>query len=119
VVSDVLEKNATPEQKEAKIDLADFIAEDIVVSEDSTASAEATSTTAEASPTTVEATPTTAEAAPVANKATQIQKIINNQAEIMEAKNKSPEEKLREMAEDNPVINHLVEAFGLELEDSS
>jgi len=112
VVSDVLEKNATPEQKEAKIDIADFIAEDIVVPEDSTVSAEAATTTAEVAP-------TTAKVDPVANKTTQIQKIINNQAEIMEAKNKSSEEKLHEMAEDNPVINHLVEAFGLELEDSS
>jgi hypothetical protein len=112
VVSDVLEKNATPEQKEAKIDIADFIAEDIVVPEDSTVSAEAATTTAEVAP-------TTAKVDPVANKTTQIQKIINNQAEIMEAKNKSSEEKLHEMAEDYPAINCLIEAFGLELEDSS
>ena len=116
VVSDVLERNATPEQKEAKIDIADFIAEDIAeentTNEDSTASGEVAKTTAESAP-------ATAEAAPVADKTTQIQKIINNQAEIKEAMNKTPQETLREMAEDYPAVGHLDKAFVLKLANTS
>ena len=116
VVSDVLEKNATPEQKEAKIDIADFIAEDNT--EDITDN-EAAPTAVEAATTSDETATTSVEAAPVINKKSQIQKIISNQAEIKKAKEKSSREMLREMAEDYPAINYLAEAFGAVPVDSS
>lgn len=106
IVSDVLEKNATPKQKEAKIDIADFIAEDITVNEDATTSAEDTAIT-------VESAPTPAVSAP-------IQKIISEQIEIKEAMNKTAQETLDEMKADNPAVGYLEDMFNtIVMDDSS
>ena len=124
-ISDVLEKNATPEQKEAKIDIADFIAEDYVTSEEAPVSEDAP--IAEDKPIvedipTVEVAPVMIEdPAPVVDipKPSNTQLIVDEQKEIRDANDMPQTEMLSRMEEENPNINFLVDTFDVVLEDSS
>ena len=102
-ICDVLEKNATPEQKAAKIDLVDFIEKDILKAKDAPI--------AEDMP--------AAEDAPVVDKPSNTQLIVDHQREVLDARNMSQKEMLKVMAEKNPIINLLVDVFKVIPEDSS
>lgn len=130
-ICDVLEKNATPEQKEAKIDLVDFIEKDILnakdapIAEDMPAAEDAPvmidmPANADEAPAIAD-TPSVIEDAVIVEKPkpSNTQLIVDHQREILEARNMSQEEMLKVMAEENPNINFLVDAFGVVPEDSS
>ena len=124
-ISDVLEKNATPEQKEAKIDIADFIAEDYVTSEEAPVPEDAP--IAEDKPIvedipTVEVAPVMIEdPAPVVDipKPSNTQLIVDEQKEILDARNMPPTEMLSRMGKENPEIFHLGDLFDTVTIDSS
>ena len=108
IVSDVLEKNATPEQKEAKIDIADFLAEDNTADEDETTSENISQH----------------DDAPIDNEprlpeASAIEKIHAVKEILEKSMNKAPSEMLCEMAADYPEVLGLVDGFGLVEVDSS
>ena len=118
-ICDVLEKNATPEQKEAKIDIVDFIEKDILNAKDASNAESAPIVedipVAEDAPVMIDV-PANADEAP---EITNTQLIVDHQREVLEARNMSQEEQLKVMAEKNPELNFLVEAFGAVPEDSS
>ena len=118
-ICDVLEKNATPEQKEAKIDIVDFIEKDILNAKDAPNAESAPIVedipVAEDAPVMIDV-PANADEAP---EITNTQLIVDHQREVLEARNMSQEEQLKVMAEKNPELNFLVEAFGAVPEDSS
>lgn len=103
IVSDILEKSATPEQKEAKIDIADLLAEENAAAEDSTV--------AEDFP--------EASSAPHLPQGSTVEKIHAVKEALERSMNKVPSEKLCEMAVDFPVILGLVDGFKLVEMDSS
>ncbi len=130
-ICDVLEKNATPEQKEAKIDLVDFIEKDILNAKDAPVdedmpAAEDDSVLIDVPANADEApaiadTPSVIEDAVIVEKPkpSNTQLIVDHQREVLDARNMSQEEMLKVMAEENPNINFLAEAFGAVPEDSS
>jgi hypothetical protein len=130
-ICNVLEENATPEQKEAKIDLVDFIEKDIVhakdapiaedmpVAEDAPVGIDVPANADEAPA--IADTPSVIEETIIAEKPkpTNTQLIVDNQREILDARNMPQEDMLKVMAEKNPNINFLTESFGAIPEDSS
>ncbi len=130
-ICDVLEKNATPEQKEAKIDLVDFIEKDILNANDAPVAEDMPA--AEDDPVLIDVPANADEAPAIADtpsviedavivekpKPSNTQLIVDHQREVLDARNMSQEEMLKVMAEENPNINFLVEAFGAVPEDSS
>ena len=130
-ICDVLEKNATPEQKEAKIDLVDFIEKDILnakdepVAEDMPAAEDApvmidVPANADEAPAIAD-TPSDIEDAVIVEKPkpSNTQLIVDHQREVLDARNMSQAEMFSRMAEENPNLNFLAEAFGAVPEDSS
>ncbi len=132
-ICDVLEKNATPEQKEAKIDLVDFIENDILnakdepVDEDMPAADDAPvmidvpANADEAPAIAIADTPSVIEDAVIVEKPkpSNTQLIVDHQREVLDARNMSQAEMFSRMAEENPNLNFLAEAFGVVPEDSS
>ena len=142
-ICDVLEKNATPEQKEAKIDLVDFIEKDILNAKDAPVAEDATviddmpfdedMPAAEDAPVMIDVpanadeapaiaitdTPSVIEETVIDDKPSNTQLIVDHQREVLDARNMSQKEMLKMMAEEKPEINYLVEAFGVVPEDSS
>lgn len=136
-ICDVLEKNATPEQKEAKIDLVDFIEKDILNAKDEPVAEDATviddMPSADDAPVVIDVPANADEASAIADtpsvnegavivekpKPSNTQMIVDHQREIRDARNLSQKDMLKEMAEENPNINFLVDAFGVVPEDSS
>ena len=130
-ICDVLEKNATPEQKEAKIDLVDFIEKDILNAKDAPIGEEMPA--AEDDPVLIDVpanadeTPAIADTPSVNEDAVIVEKpkpsntqlIVEHQREIRDARNMSQAEMFSRMAEENPNLNFLAEAFGAVPEDSS
>ena len=130
-ICDVLEKNATPEQKEAKIDLVDFIEKDILKAKDAPVADDMP--VAEDAPVMIDVPANADEAPAIADtpsviedavivekpKPSNTQLIVDHQREVLDARNMSQEEMLKVMAEENPNINFLAEAFGAVPEDSS
>ena len=118
-ICDVLEKNATPEQKEAKIDLVDFIEKDILNARNATNDENAPIVedipAAEDAPVMIDVPANADEASEISNT----QLIVDHQRVVREARNMPQEDMLKEMAEEKPEINYLVEAFGVVPEDSS
>ena len=130
-ICDVLEKNATPEQKEAKIDLVDFIEKDILkakdapIAEDMPAAEDApvlidVPANADEAPAIAD-TPSVTEDAVIVEKPkpSNTQLIVDHQREILDARNMPQTEMFSRMAEENPNLNFLAEAFGAVPEDSS
>ena len=130
-ICDVLEKNATPEQKEAKIDLVDFIekdilnandapvAEDMPAAEDDSVLIDVPANADEASAIAITDTPSVIEETVIDDKPSNTQLIVDHQREIRDARNMSQAEMYSRMAEENPDLNYLAEAFGVVPEDSS
>ncbi len=130
-ICDVLEKNATPEQKEAKIDLVDFIEKDILNANDAPVAEDMPA--AEDDPVMIDVPANADEAPAIADtpsviedavivekpKPSNTQLIVDHQREVLDARNMSQEDMLKKMAEENPNINFLVDAFGAVPEDSS
>ena len=128
---DVLEKNATPEQKEAKIDLVDFIEKDILNAKD--APVDEDMPAAEDDPVLIDVPANADEAPAIADtpsviedavivekpKPSNTQLIVDHQREILDARNMSQTEMFSRMKEENPDLNFLTEAFGVVPEDSS
>ena len=127
----MLEKNATPEQKEAKIDLVDFIEKDILnakdapVAEDMPAAEDApvmidVPANADEAPTIAD-TPSVIEDAVIVEKPkpSNTQLIVDHQREVLDARNMSQAEMYSRMKEENPDLNFLPEVFGVVPEDSS
>ena len=132
-ICDVLEKNATPEQKEAKIDLVDFIekdilnakdepvAEDMPATEDDPALIDVPENADEASAIAITDTPSVIEETVIDDKPkpSNTQLIVDHQREVLDARNMSQTEMFSRMKEENPDLNFLVDAFGAVPEDSS
>ena len=130
-ICDVLEENATPEQKEAKIDLVDFIEKDILNAKDAPVAENMPA--AEDAPVMIDAPANADEASAIADtpsviedavivekpKPSNTQLIVDHQREVLGARNMSQAEMFSRMAEENPNLNFLVEAFGAVPEDSS
>lgn len=130
-ICDVLEKNATPEQKEAKIDLVDFIEKDILsakdapivedmhAAEDAPVMIDVPANADEASA--IADTPSVTEDAVIVEKPkpSNTQLIVDHQREVLDARNMSQTEMFSRMADENPYLNYLTEAFGVVPEDSS
>ena len=130
-ICNVLEENATPEQKEAKIDLVDFIekdilnakdapvAEDIPVAEDAPVEIDVPANADEA-PAIADA-PSVIEETIIAEKPkpTNTQLIVDNQREIRDARNMPQEDMLKEMINEFPAVPHLEDKFDTVLVDSS
>ena len=130
-ICDVLEKNATPEQKEAKIDIVDFIEKDILNAKDAPIAEDMPA--AEAAPVMIDEpakadeapaiadTPSVTEDAVIVEKPkpSNTQLIVDHQREILDARNMPQTEMFSRMAEENPNLNFLAEAFGAVPEDSS
>ena len=130
-ICNVLEENATPEQKEAKIDLVDFIekdilnakdapvAEDMPVAEDAPVGIDVPAKADEAPA--IADTPSVIEETIIAEKPkpTNTQLIVDNQREILDARNMSQTEMFSRMKEENPNLDFLTESFGAVPEDSS
>jgi len=130
-ICDVLEKNATPEQKEAKIDLVDFIEKDILNANDAPVAEDMPA--AEDDPVMIDVPANADEAPAIADtpsviedavivekpKPSNTQLIVDHQREVLDARNMSQTEMFSRMAEENPNLNFLTEAFGAVLEDSS
>ena len=130
-ICNVLEENATPEQKEAKIDLVDFIekdilnakdapvAEDMPVAEDAPVGTDVPAKADEAPA--IADTPSVIEETIIAEKPkpTNTQLIVDNQREILDARNMPQEDMLREMIEEFPAVPHLEDKFDTVLVDSS
>ena len=130
-ICDVLEKNATPEQKEAKIDLVDFIEKDILNAKDAPIGEEMPA--ADDAPVMIDVPANADEAPAIADtpsviedavivekpKPSNTQLIVDHQREILDARNMSQTEMFSRMADENPNINFLVDAFGAVPEDSS
>ena len=130
-ICDVLEKNATPEQKEAKIDLVDFIEKDILNAKDAPVAEDMPA--AEDDPALIDVPANADEAPAIADtpsvnedavivekpKPSNTQLIVDHQREIRDARNMSQTEMFSRMAEENPDLNYLAEAFGVVPEDSS
>ena len=130
-ICDVLEKNATPEQKEAKIDLVDFIEKDILnakdapVAEDMPAAEDApvlidVPANADEAPAIAD-TPSVIEDAVIVEKPkpSNTQLIVDHQREVLDARNMSQTEMFSRMKEENPDLNFLTETFEVVPEDSS
>ena len=142
-ICDVLEKNATPEQKEAKIDLVDFIEKDILNARNAPVAEDATviddmpfdedMPAADDAPVLIDVPANADEAPTIADtpsvnkdavivekpKPSNTQLIVEHQREILEARNMSQTEMFSRMKEENPDLNFLVDAFGVVPEDSS
>ncbi len=130
-ICDVLEKNATPEQKEAKIDLVDFIEKDILNAKD--APVDEDMPASEDDPVLIDVPANADEAPAIADtpsvieetvidekpKPSNTQLIVDHQREVLDARNMSQAEMYSRMAEENPNLNYLAEAFGVVPEDSS
>ena len=130
-ICDVLEKNATPEQKEAKIDLVDFIEKDILNANDAPVAEDMPA--AEDDPVLIDVPANADEAPAIADtpsviedavivekpKPSNTQMIVDHQREILDARNMSQAEMFSRMKEENPDLNFLTEAFGVVPEDSS
>ena len=130
-ICDVLEKNATPEQKEAKIDLVDFIekdilnakdapvAEDMPVAEDAPVGTDVPAKADEAPA--IADTPSVIEETIIAEKPkpTNTQLIVDNQREILDARNMPQTEMFSRMKEENPELCHLEDKFKTVTVDSS
>lgn len=115
IVSDVLEKNATPEQKEAKIDIADLLAEDNPADKDSLAD-EDNSTDKDSL---ADKDATTTKIVPHLPEANAVEKIHAVKEALEKSMNKAPSEKLCEIATDYPDVPELIDIFGLVELDSS
>ncbi len=130
-ICNVLEENATPEQKEAKIDLVDFIekdilnakdapvAEDMPVAEDAPVGTDVPAKADEA-PAIADA-PSVIEETIIAEKPkpTNTQLIVDNQREIRDARNMPQTEMFSRMKEENPELCHLEDKFNTVTVDSS
>ena len=130
-ICDVLEKNATPEQKEAKIDLVDFIEKDILNAKD--APVDEDMPAAEDDPVLIDVPANADEAPAIADtpsviedavivekpKPSNTQLIVDHQREVLDARNLSQAEMFSRMKEENPDLNFLAEAFGAVPDDSS
>jgi len=130
-ICDVLEKNATPEQKEAKIDLVDFIEKDILNAKDAPVAEDMPA--AEDDPVLIDVPANADEAPAIADtpsvnedavivekpKPSNTQLIVDHQREVLDARNMSQTEMFSRMKEENPDLNFLTEAFGVVPEDSS
>ena len=130
-ICNVLEENATPEQKEAKIDLVDFIekdilnakdapvAEDMPVAEDAPVGIDVPANADEAPA--IADTPSVIEETIIAEKPkpTNTQLIVDNQREILDARNMPQEDMLKEMINEFPAVPHLEDKFDTVLVDSS
>ena len=130
-ICDVLEKNATPEQKEAKIDLVDFIEKDILNAKDAPVAEDMPA--AEDDPALIDVPANADEAPAIADtpsviedavivekpKPSNTQLIVDHQREVLDARNMSQAEMFSRMKEENPDLNFLTEAFGVVPEDSS
>ena len=130
-ICDVLEKNATPEQKEAKIDLVDFIEKDILNAKDAPVAEDMPA--AEDDPVMIDVPANADEAPAIADtpsviedavivekpKPSNTQLIVDHQREVLDARNMSQAEMFSRMKEENPDLNFLTEAFGVVPEDSS
>ena len=130
-ICDVLEKNATPEQKEAKIDLVDFIEKDILKAKDAPIAEDMPA--AEDAPVMIDVPANADEAPAIADtpsviedavivekpKPSNTQLIVDHQKKICDARNMSQAEMYSRMAEENPDLNYLAETFEVVPEDSS
>ena len=130
-ICNVLEENATPEQKEAKIDLVDFIEKDILNAKDAPVAEDMP--VAEDAPVGIDVPANADEAPAIADapsvieetiiaekpKPTNTQLIVDNQREILDARNMPQEDMLREMIEEFPAVPHLEDKFDTVLVDSS
>ena len=130
-ICDVLEKNATPEQKEAKIDLVDFIEKDILNAKDAPVGEDMPA--AEDDPVLIDVPANADEAPAIADtpsvnedavivekpKPSNTQLIVDHQREVLDARNMSQAEMYSRMKEENPDLNFLPEVFGVVPEDSS
>ena len=130
-ICNVLEENATPEQKEAKIDLVDFIEKDILNAKDAPVAEDMP--VAEDAPVGIDVPAKADEAPAIADapsvieetiiaekpKPTNTQLIVDNQREILDARNMPQTEMFSRMKEENPNLDFLTESFGAVPEDSS
>ena len=130
-ICDVLEKNATPEQKEAKIDLVDFIEKDILNAKDAPVAEDMPA--AEDDPVLIDVPANADEAPAIADtpsvnedavivekpKPSNTQMIVDHQREVLDARNMSQTEMFSRMKEENPDLNFLTEVFDVVPEDSS
>lgn len=108
IVSDILEKNATPEQKEAKIDIADYVVEDELVDEDAAKGENIPQHDVHSN-----------DSGPRLPEGSAIDKIHAVKEILEKSMNMAPSEMLCEMAADNPAVLGLVDRFGLVEVDSS
>jgi hypothetical protein len=108
IVSDILEKNATPEQKEAKIDIADYVVEDELVAEDAAKGENIPQHDVHSN-----------DSGPRLPEGSAIDKIHAVKEILEKSMNMAPSEMLCEMAADNPAVLGLVDRFGLVEVDSS
>lgn len=130
-ICDVLEKNATPDQKEAKIDLVDFIEKDILNANDAPVAEDMPAAEDESVmidvPANADEAPAIADTPSVNEDAVIVEKpkpsntqlIVDHQREVLDARNMSQTEMFDRMKEENPNLNFLAEAFGVVPEDSS
>ena len=130
-ICDVLEQNATPEQKEAKIDIVDFIEKDILNAKDAPVAEDMPA--AEDAPVMIDVPANADEASAIADtpsaieetiivekpKPTNTQLIVDHQKEILDARNMPQEDMLQEMFEKFPAVSQVQEKFGTVLVDSS
>ena len=130
-ICNVLEENATPEQKEAKIDLVDFIEKDILNAKDAPVAED--KPLAEDAPVGMDVPAKADEASAIADapsviedtvivekpKPTSTQMIVDYQKEVLEARNMPQEEQLGRMKEKNSNLDFFVDVFGVVPEDSS
>ena len=130
-ISDVLEKNATPEQKEAKIDIVDFIEKDILNAKEAPVAEDMPA--AEDAPVMIDVPANADEASAIADtpsvieetiivekpKPTNTQLIVDQQKEIRDARNMPPTEMLSRMGKENPAVFYVQDKFGTVTIDSS
>ncbi len=130
-ICNVLEENATPEQKEAKIDLVDFIEKDILNAKDAPVAEDMP--VAEDAPVGIDVPANADEAPAIADapsvieetiiaekpKPTNTQLIVDNQREILDARNMPQTEMFSRMKEENPELCHLEDKFKTVTVDSS
>ena len=130
-ICNVLEENATPQQKEAKIDLVDFIEKDILNAKDAPVAEDMP--LAEDAPVGIDVPANADEAPAIADapsvieetiiaekpKPTNTQLIVDHQREILDARNMPQTEMFSRMKEENPELCHLEDKFKTVTVDSS
>ena len=124
IISDILEKEATPEQKEAKIDLVDYLAAEIAkdtqdVEDAQAAPVAAPSADADTADAPVSAPAPTAAVPQQPHTDEALRKIHQPKDLLDEAELMTPTEMLQDMKADNPALDCLVGDFAAEVVDSS